>query len=180
MGQLWKPNRSLSITLLLELLKKVEGQISGALIARYRHKWIFSSTYVVVSYTISLQGIEGFLLDLADLNKYWKEDRDHVIIALLGKDKGKSADLAYLVPCVWVTATGMNMKGILARLLVEKRKLGFRDGPVISDEKGKLFTARDIDDILLEALKDCYQENRDMFPLNITFTESLDQFYYCF
>ena len=72
------------------------------------------------------------------------------------------------------------MKGILAQLLSEKRKLGFRDGPAISDEEGKLFTARDVDDMLWEMLKDCHQENRDMFPLDVTSTKSLDQFYHCF
>ena len=142
MGQLWKPNRALSTILLLELLKKVEGQIAEAVMGRDRHRWIIFSAYVTVCYTISLRGTEGFLLDLAGLNKYWKEDRDHLIIALLGKVKGESADLAHLVPCVWVTATGINVKGILAWLILEKRRLGFRNGPAISDEEGKLFTVR--------------------------------------
>ena len=83
MGQLWKPNRALSTILLLELLKKVEGQIAEAVMGRDRHRWIIFSAYVTVCYTISLRGTEGFLLDLAGLNKYWKEDRDHIIIALL-------------------------------------------------------------------------------------------------
>ena len=98
MGQLWKHNRAMHITLLLELIKKVEGKISEAVTARDRYKWIVLSTYVVVYYTISLRGIDGFLLDLAGLNKYWKEDRDHLIIAHLGKVKGESVYLAHLVP----------------------------------------------------------------------------------
>ena len=151
-----------------------------ALTSRDKHKWIVFPTYVVVYYTISLRGTEGFLLDLAGLNKYWREDRDHLIITLLGKVKGETADLAHLVPCVWVTSTGINVKGILARLLLDKRNLGFRDGPAISDEEGKLFTARDIDDMLLEILSNCYQENRDLFPLDVTSIECLDQFYHCF
>jgi hypothetical protein len=105
MGQLWKPIRALSINLLLEVLKKVEAKISEALTARDKHKWIVFSTYVVVCYTISLRETEGFVLDLAGLNKYWREDRDHLIITLLGKVKGETADLAHLVPCVWVTST---------------------------------------------------------------------------
>ena len=34
--------------------------------------------------------------------------------------------------------------------------------------------------MLLEVLKDCYLENRDLFPLDVTSAESLDQFYHCF
>ena len=54
------------------------------------------------------------------------------------------------------------------------------DGPTISDDTGKLFTMRDIDDIFLEILKDCYVEDRDMFPLDITNIEILDKFYHAF
>ena len=121
MGQLWKPNRALFINLLLEVLNKVEAQILEDLTARDRHKWIVFLTYVVVCYTISLRGTEGFLLDLAGLNKYWREERDHLIINLLEKVKGDTADLAHLVNCVWVTATGINVKGILARFLLEEK-----------------------------------------------------------
>ena len=75
-----------------------------------------------------------------------------------------------------MTGTGINVKGILARLILEKRRLGFRNRPAISDEEGKLFTVREIDDMLLEVLKDCYLENRELFPLDVTSAESLDQF----
>ena len=34
--------------------------------------------------------------------------------------------------------------------------------------------------MLWEMLKDCHQENRGMFPPDVTSTESLDQFYHCF
>ena len=103
-----------------------------------------------------------------------------MIIALLGKIKGESAVLAHLVPCVWVTATGINLKGILTRLLIEKRKFVLYDGPVILDENGKLVTTRDIDAMLLEVLNNCYQEDRETFSVDITSTDNLDQFYHCF
>ena len=79
-----------------------------------------------------------------------------------------------------MTATGINVKGILARLILEKRILSFRNVPAISDEEGRLFTVREIDDMLLEVLKDYYLENRDLFSLYVTSAESLDRFYHCF
>ena len=51
-------------------------------------------------------------------------------------------------------------------MLLENIKIGFR-------------YARDIDD-LLEILEYYYRKNKDMFPLDITSTKRLDQFYHCF
>ena len=180
MGQLWKPNRALSLPLLLSLLEKVEERIKGAFNDKDSHRWVVFSTYVVVCYVISLRGVEGLLLDLTGLNRHWRSDQEHVIIALLGKVKGESADSAHLIPCVKITNSGINVKGILERLIKEKTSLGFLEGPAISDDTGKLFTMRDIDDMLLEVLTECYGEDRDMFPLDITTIESLDKFYHAF
>ena len=38
----------------------------------------------------------------------------------------------------------------ISAVAFRRRKIGFRDGPAIFDEEGKLLTARDINDMLLE------------------------------
>ena len=58
--------------------------------------------------------------------------------------------------------------------------MGFVDGPRMSDENRKLLTMRDIGDMLLEVLKDFYQEDRYTFPLDVAKVESLYKFSHSF
>jgi hypothetical protein len=69
MGQDWRPNKALSIDLLLATLESVKLKIREAVSLQDRNRWIVLHTYVVVCYTCSLRGCEGFLLDLAGLNR---------------------------------------------------------------------------------------------------------------
>ena len=71
MGQIWIPNKSLSIELLLILLNKVESKIDMADDKKDCNSWIVFHCYAVVSYVVSLRGIEGFLLNLSVLNRHW-------------------------------------------------------------------------------------------------------------
>lgn len=74
-GQNWRPNRALLIKLLLILLEKADERIDNINISGEMHKWIMFSTYTVVCYVVSLRGVEGFLLDLAGLFRYWNEEK---------------------------------------------------------------------------------------------------------
>ena len=71
MGQIWKPNKALYIELLLALLNKVESKIDMANDRKDCNSWIVFHCYAVVSYVVSLRGIEGFLLNLSVLNRHW-------------------------------------------------------------------------------------------------------------
>jgi hypothetical protein len=68
MGQDWCPNKAISIELLLLLLESADLKIQESVSLREKNCWVVFHTYVVVCYTISLRGCEGFLLDLAGLN----------------------------------------------------------------------------------------------------------------
>ena len=65
-------------------------------------------------------------------------------------------------------------------MVEEQTTFGFVDERGISDDKVKLFAMRDIDDMLLEALKDRYLEDIDKFPLDIANIGSLNKFYHYF
>ena len=139
------------------------------------------STYAVVCYVVSLRGVEGFLLDLAGLVRYWnEEEKDQVIIALLGKIKGESNDAAHIIPCVSVTSSGIDVRRVLRRLIHVKTNLGLRDGPAISGETGKLLESSEVDEMLTELLMECYTENRELFPLDMDTQEKIRNNYHCF
>ena len=46
----------------------------------------------------------------------------------------------------------------------QQYQLGFKNGPLISDEKGKLLSSRAIDDMLTEILSGLFEEREQLFP----------------
>ena len=182
MGQTWLPNKAFSIDLLKELLRQVDLRIStNARDFFERHRWTVFKAYATVTYVVSLRGPEGFLLDLKGLNDHWTDlDRNYVVIALLGRVKGETQDRAHLLPSVKVTSSGLNVKECLRGLLTVKATCGLKDGPAISDEKGRMYRTKELDDMLHEVLIELFEEKRLLFPPDITSVEHVRKFYQCF
>jgi len=180
MGQDWRPNQGFSTDLLLVLIRKAEEEILSAENEDDKHLWIVFVTYVVVTYVISLRGPEGFLLDIRGLLKYWREENDYVIIALLGKIKGEHHDIAHLIPAVTKTKSGIPIKKVLQRLLKEKQKLGFSNGPAISNIQGKVLNSAIINDMMEGLLTEIFETDKHLFPITITSKSQIRDSYQCF
>ena len=130
-------------------------------------------------------------MDLDGLNRHNTEQlkqKEYFIIALLGKIKGEANGEAHLIPCINSTSSGIQIQKIVFRLLKQKKKLGFVDGPAISDSSGKLFHSRDINDMLISILSKLYNDSADLFPIDIVtkisktkeIEETLSSAYGCF
>ena len=168
MGQESRQNKALSTPLLLELFKHVEIKISKAESLAEHNRWSVFSCYAAVAYAISLRGNATFLLDIDGLNTH-KTDNSlyYIVIALLGKIKGEANGKHRLNPCINVTSSGIDVRHILYLLLVQKRLLGYEDGPGITDLQGRVYSTRDIDDMLHEILEDIFQSAPNLFPTEI-------------
>jgi hypothetical protein len=78
------------IKLLLILLESSKLKIQEAITSGAKNWWLVLHTYVIVCYTLSLHGSEGFLLQLDSLNQKTSAGGDrYVVVILLGKVKGK-------------------------------------------------------------------------------------------
>ena len=182
MGQIWIPNRDFSTELLLEILKASEEKI---LLAnnnwKEKHRWVVFNSYATLVYVVSLRVPEGLLIDLNGLNENWPpRNNRHLTIALLGRVKGETFDRAHLLPCVHRTSSGIDVRSTIERLLEVKNKMGHKDGPAISDEHGKMFNVRDLDDMLHDVLVDLFDLKRNLFPEDIKTVEEIRKFYQCF
>ena len=173
MGQLWCPNKALSIKLLKLIIVTVETE-------SYL-KWSIFSAYVVLTYVLSLRGSEGFIIDTKGILENWNKGSDsYLIIALLGKVKGEHHRRFHLLPAVQVTRSGISVRDTVIRVLKIKRKLHLKDGPLISNEKGILLSSRAVDDMLIEVLSEIFEESSDLFPGDIKTLEDIPPNYQCF
>jgi hypothetical protein len=176
MGQDWRPNKALVIDLLLLLLEAVELKIREAVSLQDENRWLVFHAFLVVCYTVSLQGCEGFLLDLAGLNqKFGSGGEKYVVLALLGQIKGESGDRAHLIPCVPLTSSGIDVRSSVARLIEFKRARGDVNGPAISDLAGNVLSHGAMNDSLLEVLEELFGTHRELFPVSIPDKETLRQ-----
>ena len=168
MGQNTKQNKAFSTDLILAIIEEANSRIKAADSIEEQLRWMAFTCYSAISYVISLRGNEGFLLDLDGLNRHNSESlKDHFIIALLGKMKGEANGEAHLIPCINETSSGIPIRKLVFRLIKKKRKLGFVDGPAISDVNGKLFHSRDINDMLISILVHLFKRSPDLFPVEI-------------
>ena len=181
MGQDWRPNYGMSMDLLKAVLEEAQSRARDAPSDRERERWIVFRAYVVVSYTVSLRGTEGLLLDLDGLRRHRGEGGDsYFVIALLGKIKGEHHDLAHLLPCTHVTSSGIHVKQAIDDLIDIKEKHGFTDGPAISDSLGVVHSIGSINDCLHDILDDLFENNNDLFPKHISDKEALHKSYQAF
>ena len=154
MGQVWKPNKAMPISLIKKVLMYAENMRKESLSFDRLHLWTVFIGYSIVSYVISLRGSEGFLLDINGIINNWKRnDGRYFFVALMGKIKGEHVDRQHLVPCANETGSGIKVKNIVKRLILEKQKVGITHGPLISDVNGNMLTAAFIDEMLQMILK---------------------------
>ena len=180
MGQIHKPNLALSIDLLTHLIEKIQSKLESNVELEEEHLISSVLLYVVVSYTVSLRGPEGFLLDLKGLFRHWNRTEEYVTIALLGRLKGEQHDLQHLIPCSNRTLSGFDIRSIVENHLNLKEEVQLLDGPAISNHEGILLSTKYVDDTINELLIDIFYSQQSLFPPSINSPEKIQSSYQCF
>lgn len=152
-----------------------------ATIPTERHKWIVFGTYIVVTYVMSLRGVEGLLLDVKGLvDHIHKGDDSYFIVALLGKVKGEHHHRCHLLPCCIRTSSGIEVKEWIMILLNQMTELGHKDGPAIADINGNVRSCAQLDNLLFETLEEIYEDHPYMFPPSVQSKEDIPNCYSVF
>ena len=180
MGQITKSNLALSLDLLIKAISIIETKIVVEDDNETSHLWRVFLVYVVLSYSLSLRGPEGFLIDLTGLNQHWKDDRNYLIISLFGRIKGEKYDLTHLIPCTTATTSGIQLKQILKEFIIHQRHLGRTKGPAITDINGKLLSTKVLDEMFHEVLNLIYSTEKHLFPTTIKSSEDIKVYYQCY
>jgi hypothetical protein len=168
MGQDWRPNKGLSTELILAVLSKTELQIESLLTEEEKWTWIVFGAYAVITYVLTLRGVEGLFLDLGGLIAYQnKGGEDHLIITLLGKIKGEHKDRCHLIPCVHHTSSGIDVQMWIGRIIQSHERQNRVNGPAITDFSGRVVSTKALDDNLVEILEEIYDEDSGLFPATI-------------
>ena len=92
------------------------------------------TTYVTVTYVISLRGLEGCMLDLKSLRDLMEKAREnHLWLGLLGKLKGENVEGLHTILFVNITSSGINVLAVIILLINKMELRGRLRGLAISD-----------------------------------------------
>ena len=89
-------------------------------------------------------------------------------------------DRTQYMPSVYVTRTNLNIWQIVTRALAIKFDLDLRDGPLISNQRGIIWSSQHIHEMMQEVLCTLLSEQQNLFPTEIIDEESIKENYKSF
>jgi hypothetical protein len=181
MGQDWRPNRAVSVELMVSLLEDTERRAISAVSETDRHRWIMAGGYFCFCYVLSLRSSEGLLADLEGLIQYFEPNGSHVVIPLLGRFKGEDHSSQHLMHSTSLTDSGIPVKTWVMRLLAIHQGQSRSKGPVFLNPKGLQSTSAEMNSMFTECLVDLFEENQPgRFGIDIHSSEDIANKYHVF
>ena len=181
MGQDWRPNRAVSVDLMVDLLENTERRAVLATVESERHRWIMAGGYFCFCYVLSLRSSEGLLADLEGLLQYFDVNGPHVVIPLLGRFKGEDHSTQHLMHSTSVTDSGIQVKTWIMRLLAVHHSRSRFKGPVFVNPQGVQSTSAEMNTMFLDCLIELFDENKSgRFGIDIHAAEDIANKYHVF
>jgi hypothetical protein len=178
MGDHSLPDRAVSIELMIEFQKRLEGELDSA-IARgdtsCAEEVIMIGAFSTMGYCGGLRGEEIVLGDLGGMNDHWEEAlRDktpHIPIALLGRFKGETGEQYHYMPLALVTASGIRIEFWMSAVRTLYASKGIAQGPLFRDRLGKRVRAGYWAQAILSRFQRIQEERPDIIPPSVLVTE---------
>ena len=167
MGQDWRPNQAISVTLMQELLSKVEDRAKREDNLPGRQKWILAGGYFCICFVLSLRSPEGLMADLGGLITYHDEKSDEVVIPLLGRFKGEHHVKQHLLMSCVLTESGIRVKQWVRRMLAVHRSSNRSSGPVFVNSDGYQSSTSEMNELFLLILGEVYEEQPSLFGIDV-------------
>ena len=176
MGEIVKPDRALSLDILLEIMNILENAWS-TVEEENKYKLAEEGSFYLIGYLCALRGEEIPLADVFGTQKYWESSGNyktpHVIVALFGRFKMRTVDCYHLMPLVVKTKSGLEPRKWIGRFLVEFEKRGIFHGPMFRNSQGLRVKASDFEPKFIDRL----DEVKEKFPHLMSTVENVEDEY---
>jgi hypothetical protein len=181
MGQDCRPNRAISSTLMIHLLRACAERSVESETLEDRERWIMAGAYFCFCFVLSLRSTEGLMTDLQGLLTYREASDIFVIVPLKGQVKGESHTRHHLLHCVNVTDSGIDVRSWVRRLVAVHLLRGRTEGPAFVDAtSGNQSTSMDMNDLFLEVLVDLHDSHRPLFGVDVYTAADVTDKYHVF
>ncbi|KAL7581702.1 hypothetical protein ACA910_022244 [Epithemia clementina (nom. ined.)] len=150
MGDVWMPDRLITLEVVLGALELLEGDFANTGVAPNCLETCLTGSLIVVGYTAALQGEVIPQIDIGMMRKYWNEGKTylqklHMPVTLVGQFKQTSgATRVYIQPLAPVTQSGIQIQLWLGQTIQQYHDAGVETGPkffrvVHTNKKGPMF-----------------------------------------
>ena len=177
MGDVWIPDRAITIDELHASLRILEESWSGsALTENERLEVALTGAMLVVGFTAGLRGEEIPQVDLGAMFKHWSEGDEHprqkhVPLVLVGRFKQTVGEKLYFQPLAQITNSGIQVRSWVGRALVLYKKAKIGTGPMFRSigKNGsiKKATIGDLDLLLHDILRQVQARYPEIIPASV-------------
>jgi hypothetical protein len=155
MGDIVCPDRALSISIMIEILRELDLEWNDS--GSDRFNVASEAAFYVIGFCCALRGEEIPKTDLQGVLKHWEEsgrsNPAHVVIALLGRFKGETGLRYHLMPLVIRTKSGIEPRKWIGRLLGIYEKMGVYHGPFFRTANGERMKLREANTFFFSRLE---------------------------
>lgn len=132
--------------------------------------------YAIIALCGSFRGPEVFLVDLHGLRKYYRDnllqEKEYVIIPLLGRFKGEQCSQYHLAPVAARTNSGLEVRHWIGRLVEARESEGRIRGPAFCNSNGKVACSVDYESAFVERLQVVQSTQPGVIPSDLDLSES--------
>jgi len=166
MGEIVKPDRALSATILLAILNILDDEWENDLNSHFT--LAIEGAFYVIAFCCALRGEEMPLVDLFGIAKHWERaitsDPPHIVVALLGRFKGEIGENYHLLTIVTRTSSGIDNEKWIGRLLRVYKNMNITSGPLFRDLSGQRIKAFDLEPTFFDRLEQVQAAKPNLIP----------------
>ncbi len=171
-----KQDLAISIEVMLEMTRLLESRWLHSA-SNAEHSMLANvGCYIVIAFCGSFRVAEVFLVDLLGLKKYATmdfryNDKDYVIIPLLGRFKNELGLKYHLNPLAGETSSGIKVKSWVQRLIEVRIREERHHGPAFVNESGIPLPSNDIEEEVINLLLEIQERNKILIPSEVNVQE---------
>lgn len=140
MGRIVRQDTALSVPILLKILNNLDCELkSPSTTVTRKREVVMLGSFLVIGFCDALRGNEIFLVEAANLCKYWQEkvrqQQNHVVVPLMGRFKGETGERNVLRFLVNQTQSGIAIDKWVGRLV----RVLMAEGRICVEQPGPAF-----------------------------------------
>jgi hypothetical protein len=170
MGDVWMPDRPITIYELLAVLEFMEADwITFAGDVQGQYNTAVTACLFIAGFFAALRGEEIVRVDIGAMRKHWPEAINyksavHVPLMLSGRFKREIGEKLFCQPLAPITKSGVNVLSWFHRMLEIGKMGGLESGPLFLNARGKRATTADLDIRLHSALRRVQKKWPNLIP----------------
>ena len=148
MGKEVKMDRALDVRILHIILKNLEKVACETSDHKVKREAIILGFYLVITFTCSIRGNEGFMIDFNGLIDHVNDGKrvddmkhPHIVVTLLGRFKNEWGERWHVMLAAAKTSSGLEVRKWLEMFLIVMLEEGKHEGPAICEQDGTVMAS---------------------------------------